>query len=908
MLSLSSAVPRWRVAAAAAGAVLSLVASSSALAAPTAYVTNGAAGVVPVDLATGTPGTPITVGGGTERIVASPDGKTLYALGSSPGQIAVIDAATRTVKSTITIGTVPAGLAITPDGSKLYVTRQFSRQLIPVDTATGATGPAITTGNGPRGIAVTPDGSKVVVTNYNGSQVQIVSVATNAVLSTIPVPGNPQSVVITPDGKTAWALAETTQQLVPLDLASATAGTPIAVGGTSPRTIALAPDAQSIYVADWSTGVLTPFDLTTGAARTAIPVGAYSVAFTADGRTGYVAGELTGKLTPFDVATGAIGTPIEIGNSPLHVAFSDVAPAEQGPPAPTYTLSQDYLSGTVGDPTNPGVEITVAQTTATGEPVDPASLRVEAVLSSNPAVAALSGVNVSGAGATRSVTITPAGGVGYADIALRISGLGTETTTAIVNYAASGAAPAATSRSLIGSADASAAIDAGDGYMLVADDESNTIRLFRRDASGRRVKDWDFQTRVQAPREVDIEAATRIGDTIYWIGSLGNNKEGKLRPERSFVFTTVVSGSGASTELTFGNRYAGLREDLIAWDQAHGNRFGFAAGAAEGRIPKVLNGFNVEGLEFAPGSSSVAYVGFRAPLVPAVPDGKALVVPVTNFDQVAGASAKATFGEPILWDLGGLSIRDLRKNALDQYVIVAGSYEAGGRYELWTWDGVPAHAPRKSPTPLPALDTTGEDPGAWEAIVGVPTPLVTGSALQLLMDQGSADLYHDGQEAKDLNPEWSKGRSDWFAVELPADVTVGLSGTVPLTLGLSLASGSASFGTFLPGVERDYLAPLDATVTATADASALTVYDPSSVAPGRLVNGTRALASPVAARGGAGPFAPLAGAPVTLAAWADPVSNEPLRLEFRQSIGPREGLSAGGYGKTLVFLLSQTTP
>lgn len=907
MASLSSAGPRRLLAAAAAGAVLSLAGSASALAATTAFVTDAGRSVVPIDVATGTPGPGIEAGGaGVQLIVASPDGKTLYALGDSPGLVSVIDAATRTLKSTITIGSIPAGLAITPDGKTLYVTRQFSRQLIPVDTATGATGPAITTGNGPRGVAVTPDGSKVVVTNYSGSQIQIVAAATGAVTATIPVPGNPQSVVITPDGKTAWTLAETTKQLVPIDLATATAGTPIAVGGNSPRTITLAPDGQSVYVADWM-GAITPFSLTTGVPGTAIPdVGATSVAFTPDGKTGYAPTGLTGKVIRFDVATGALGTPIEVGNSPSYVAFSDVEPGPQGPPAPTYTLSHDYLSGTVGDPTNPGVEITVAQKTAAGADVDPSALRVEAVLSSNPAVAALDGVTVSGTGATRSVSITPAGGVGYADIALRVSGLGTETTTAIVNYAASGAAPTATSRSLIGSADASAALDAGGGHMLVADDESNTIKLFKRDSSQRRVKDWDFQVRLGAPREVDIEAATRVGDTIYWTGSLGNNKEGKLRPERAFVFTTTVSGSGASTELTFGNRYAGLRDDLIAWDQATGNRFGFAAGAAEGKIPKILNGFNVEGLEFAPGSTSVAYVGFRAPLVPAVPDGKALVVPVTNFDQVASASAKATFGEPILWDLGGLSIRDIRKNALDQYLILAGSYDAGGRYELWTWDGVPSHAPRKSPTALPALDTTGEDPGAWEAIVDVPAPLETGAELQLVMDQGSTDLYHDGQEAKALNPEWSKGRSDWFTLELPTDITAELAGTVPSTLALSLSSGSASFGVFAPGVARDYLTTLDATVTATS-ASTLTVHDPSSVAPGRLVNGSRALATPVAARG-SGAFAPLGPAALPLASWTDPVSNEPLALEFRQSIGAREGLSTGSYGKTLVFMLAETTP
>ncbi len=66
---------------------------------------------------------------------------------------------------------------------------------------------------------------------------------------------------------------------------------------------------------------------------------------------------------------------------------------------------------------------------------------------------------------------------------------------------------------------------------------------------------------------------------------------------------------------------------------------------------------------------------------------------------------------------------------------------------------------------------------------------------------------------------------------------------------LAFTIGSAgSFGTFEPGVAKDYTTSLAATVTSTASAATLTVRDPSAVATGHLVNGTRALASPLQLR------------------------------------------------------------
>ena len=135
------------------------------------------------------------------------------------------------------------------------------------------------------------------------------------------------------------------------------------------------------------------------------------------------------------------------------------------------------------------------------------------------------------------------------------------------------------------------------------------------------------------------------------------------------------------------------------------------------------------------------------------------------------------------------------------------------------------------------------------------------------------------------------------AVEDVAVAPVG--GVVPATLSLTLGA-PASFGAFTPGVARVYEAATSASVISSAGNAALTVSDPSSVAPGRLVNGSFALASPLLAGG-----SPL---PATVKTYAGPVSNDPVTIAFRQSVAANEPLRTGTYAKTLTFTLSTTAP
>jgi hypothetical protein len=139
------------------------------------------------------------------------------------------------------------------------------------------------------------------------------------------------------------------------------------------------------------------------------------------------------------------------------------------------------------------------------------------------------------------------------------------------------------------------------------------------------------------------------------------------------------------------------------------------------------------------------------------------------------------------------------------------------------------------------------------------------------------------------------------------NVPGNVSGTVPATLSLTVG-GPATFGAFAPGVARDYSTTLGANVVSTGGDAALTVTDTDATAPGKLVNGAFALASPVKARVGAAAFEAISGTPLGLKSYGGPISNDAVTVDLQQSIGSTDPLRTGTYSKTLVFTLSTTSP
>lgn len=579
----------------------------------------------------------------------------------------------------------------------------------------------------------------------------------------------------------------------------------------------MAPD--TMYVADDGAGAVVKYGLVGGKW---VEQGSVAVANV----TGLTANDSDGIVTIFATTSGSSGeggvlykitdtsgvdgtlsgTAEEIAKAPADEAFRGVAFAPgttigsgggTPPPAPTITPAEGSLEAALEDPTNPTLEVTVGDSE-----YEASELSVTAE-SSDKTVAPEA--NVSGSGASRTLTVTP-GAVGISTITLTVEAPNGAKTTTSITYGVSAYQGNPSDRYYAGAGNGSTEIDVGDGYMIVGDDENNVLRLYHERVSGEPVKTFDFTSKLPyGATEMDIEASARAGNTLYWMGSLSNSHKGKLEPGRDVVFAATITGSGASTELTYLGSYTHLREDMIEWDEANGNPLGLAESTASGVASDQASGFNAEGLEFAAGSTKTAYVAFRAPLEPPNDRNDALLIPVTNFSELVTdgnpGSTKATFGTPLEWNLGGLGIREIRKNANNEYLVIAGtSDESNSSFGLYEWNGNPADPPVLTSTELFSVAE-----GAWEGIVSVPEPIADGDTIELVEDNGDTIWYENGIDSKEgLAPGLQKDLGRLFTIELPAPTAPGAphvsaganpnaNGQFTLSWEPSLATGAVTY-------------------------------------------------------------------------------------------------------------------
>lgn len=430
-------------------------------------------------------------------------------------------------------------------------------------------------------------------------------------------------------------------------------------------------------------------------------------------------------------------------------------------------------NGTIGDPADPAAVEGIYFSTTDPQPSDLVFL---SATSSNQSVVPDSNLILTFIDPdTRRLQIEPTG-IGNTVITVTLSdnAVPANTDRYYIDYAASAASatPDSTRYHTI-RADASTGTPAGNGYMLVADDEDQTIRLFDRNESGFRLKAWNFNSDLgwASYEEADLEASFRAGDLIYWMGSHSNTRNGNDAPARELIFMTSVSGTATTSELAYEGKYTGLKDDLVLWDSSNGhglgaNALGLALSAAVGKVPEQVDGFNIEALARMPAGSSGAYIGFRAPLTPGSGRTNALVVPVTNLGALlTGISSTAAFAAPIELDLGGRGIRSMVRNAENEYLILAGPPGSSGTFALFLWDGNAATAPVLLATDVHdrALDADASP----EGLLGIADSLNECSRIRVLMDGGDTVLYGDGLTAK-RHPvaRFRKFRSD--SIEIPA--------------------------------------------------------------------------------------------------------------------------------------------
>ncbi len=701
-------------------------------------------------------------------------------------------------------GSSPYAFAINPAGNVAYIAddRATAAGGVQKWTLTGSTWSLAYTFSSGANI-----GTRGVIVDFSGSNPIVYAITTDnklvrftdagsasaaTVLATAPTNTAYRSVVFSP----AAALIPTVNLSVSTNVGSEAAATAVTVTATASSPVS---GNQTVSLSVSGTNI-TAGDYTLSNATITIPSGTTTgnVTFTVVDDVIVEATE-TAILTISSPSSGImLGSPVtqnisivDNDNSAPTIALDAATTSDfiDGAIASNPT-SPFAISAVINDPTAPAQFLGINFIIADAETA--ASSLVVTAASDNQTVVPDANILISGTVANRKIKITPTA-VGFANISVTVSD-GVAQTTYILNYAASDVSnvPAST-RFHTGTSDASTAVALDNNYMLVGDDENQGLRLYDRQNSGLPLKVFDFTSSLGLtdlsgglPREVDIEASTRVGNRIYWLGSHSNSASGANRPNRRRLFATDITGTGAATTLSYVGRYDDLRTDLINWDvnDVHGlgaNFFGLASSTAVGVIPEATDGsgFNIEGLVMAP-DGTTGYICFRAPISPASNRTKALIVPVTNFTSLVTSNpttGPAIFGTPIQLDLGGRGIREIKKNASGEYLIIAGPHDvatgtAPKDFRFYTWTGNAGDLPTLRTGNMNILNANG----SFESIVDLPDPLTSISPIQLLVDNGDAIFYANGVIAKDLaQNNFKKFRSD--------TVVLGAAGTVlPLTL------------------------------------------------------------------------------------------------------------------------------
>jgi len=251
-----------------------------------------------------------------------------------------------------------------------------------------------------------------------------------------------------------------------------------------------------------------------------------------------------------------------------------------------------------------------------------------------------------------------------------------------------------------GTSDASCAVALSENMFIVADDENNTLRIYKTINNSSPVCSYDLTDFLEVGAkfpEADIEGATKVGNRIYWITSHGRNKDGKMRPNRYRFFATSVKVENQEVTIEpVGVPCQSLIHKLIQAETMRKlkldrvTQFNVELKKEQRKIlaPKK-EGLNIEAL-CASHDGKAIYMGFRNPRPQSEPNlpPQALVVPLNNYRRVIEKKQPPVFGEPILWDLAGLGIRSMEYSHLHKaYFIIAGAHDSKPKFALYRWSG-----------------------------------------------------------------------------------------------------------------------------------------------------------------------------------------------------------------------------
>jgi WD40-like Beta Propeller Repeat len=247
-----------------------------------AYVTGDSQKITPINLTTNTAGKPFKLVTEAGVFAFSADGKTAFVL--TPGRnlaenLVPINTATSTPGTQISLGRFD-GIALSPDGTTAYLGTK--NKITPVSTTSGRQGTSIALPGDPFEMAITPDGKTIVVAIEHGhttatirAKVFLISARTGKVSQPIPIPPAAEEVAFTPDSKIVYFASSEGpgRGTTPVNITTGTAGKTIHIGADAQ--IAMTPDGKTLYATN-TQGVI-PVDVATDTAGPLIPSPAHGI-------------------------------------------------------------------------------------------------------------------------------------------------------------------------------------------------------------------------------------------------------------------------------------------------------------------------------------------------------------------------------------------------------------------------------------------------------------------------------------------------------------------------------------------------------------------------------------------------------------------------------------------------------
>jgi YVTN family beta-propeller protein len=195
------------------------------------------------------------------EIVASKDGKTVYAAGHTSNQVVSMDIAKSKPAKFVSLPGRPTGMTLSKDGGSLFVTVAGPEGGVQiVDTKKGRITRTLPTGHTPMAPVLSPDGKTLYVCNRFNNDVSVIQLKGKARPVRIPVNREPIAAAITPDGKYLFVAnhlpvgsAKKAYVAATVSVIEPAAGKVISTiqlpnGSTSLRGMCISPDGKYVYV------------------------------------------------------------------------------------------------------------------------------------------------------------------------------------------------------------------------------------------------------------------------------------------------------------------------------------------------------------------------------------------------------------------------------------------------------------------------------------------------------------------------------------------------------------------------------------------------------------------------------------------------------------------------------------